>query len=265
VDARKTETDVLVVGAGPTGLMLANWLLKLGVRTVLADGKSGPTRESRALGLQARSLEIYDQLGVADTVQAESTLARRLYLGYESKVFGMLPLGRFARGLTPYEGITFYEQSKNEALLADNLASLGGSVLWNHRLSALEDASGGQGVNAMLAGPDGDLAVHARYCVGTDGGSSTVRTLRGIPFEGVTNPASFFVADATEVRGLSHDGINVRPGTEDFLLGFPMVGAAHIRLIGTVRDTTPTPAPGENNDDGAGTAVVNVTEAEVRE
>ncbi|EMY32896.1 putative FAD-dependent monooxygenase [Arthrobacter crystallopoietes BAB-32] len=262
---RKTETDVLVVGAGPTGLMLANWLLKLGVRTVLADAKSGPTRESRALGLQARSLEIYDQLGVADTVQAESTLARRLYLGYESKVFGMLPLGRFARGLTPYEGITFYEQSKNEALLADNLATLGGSVLWHHRLTALDDEPGGQGVNAVLTGPDGDLAVRARYCVGTDGGSSTVRTLRGIPFEGVTNPASFFVADATQVRGLSHDGVNIRPGTEDFLLGFPMVGDAHIRLIGTVPDTTPAPAPGENNDDGAGTAVVNVTEAEVRE
>jgi len=58
--------DVLVVGAGPTGLMLANWLVKLGVDAILVDGKDGPTRESRALVVQARSLEIYDQLGIGD-------------------------------------------------------------------------------------------------------------------------------------------------------------------------------------------------------
>jgi 2-polyprenyl-6-methoxyphenol hydroxylase-like FAD-dependent oxidoreductase len=257
MDRRQVETEVLVVGAGPTGLMLANWLAKLGIAMVLADGKSGPTRESRALGLQSRSLEIYDQLGLAEAVVADSTRARRLYLGYEAKMFGMLPIGRFARGLTPFEGITFYEQSKNEQLLADSLSVLGTGILWNHRLSALDTAPDGQGVSALLTGPDGEVEVRARYCVGTDGGSSTVRGLRGIPFEGVTNPATFYVADATKVRGLAPDGINVRPGTEDFLLGFPMGGDAHVRLIGTVRDTSgQTLLTSEPNP---------LTEAEVRE
>lgn len=263
MDRRQIETEVLVVGAGPTGLMLANWLAKLGVAMVLADGKSGPTRESRALGLQSRSLEIYDQLGLAEAVVADSTRARRLYLGYEARMFGMLPIGRFARGLTPFEGITFYEQSKNEALLADNLASLGAGVLWNHRLTALDDAPDGRGIVAVLAGPDGEAEVRARYCVGTDGGSSTVRGLRGIPFEGITNPATFYVADATEVRGLATDGVNVRPGTEDFLLGFPMGGDAHVRLIGTVRDTSPPPPEGPSPSLPA--APGTLTEEEVRE
>ena len=60
--------EVLVVGAGPTGLMLANWLTRLGVHVLVVDGKDGPTRESRALVVQARSLEIYDQLGIGDQV-----------------------------------------------------------------------------------------------------------------------------------------------------------------------------------------------------
>ena len=59
--AAELQTDVLIIGAGPTGLMLANWLAKLGIRHIIADGKSGPTRESRALGVHARSMEIYDQ------------------------------------------------------------------------------------------------------------------------------------------------------------------------------------------------------------
>ncbi len=57
-------TDVLIIGAGPTGLMLANWLVRLGLRVLIADSKAGPTRESRAVIVQARSLEVYDQLGM---------------------------------------------------------------------------------------------------------------------------------------------------------------------------------------------------------
>src|ERR1700761_1420243 len=67
--------DVLVAGAGPTGLMLANWLVKLGVDVIVADGKPGPTRESRALVVQARSMEIYDQLEIGDTVAKAASRA----------------------------------------------------------------------------------------------------------------------------------------------------------------------------------------------
>ncbi|HEX5858761.1 MAG TPA: FAD-dependent monooxygenase, partial [Microbacterium sp.] len=66
------ETGVVVVGAGPTGLMLANCLVRLGVSCVLVDAKSGPTRESRAVVLQARTMEVYDQLGLADRVLARA-------------------------------------------------------------------------------------------------------------------------------------------------------------------------------------------------
>ena len=73
--AGELRTDVLVVGAGPSGLMLAVCLARLGVDAVIVDGKDGPTRESRALAVQARTMELYDQLGLVDRVLAERSPA----------------------------------------------------------------------------------------------------------------------------------------------------------------------------------------------
>jgi 2-polyprenyl-6-methoxyphenol hydroxylase-like FAD-dependent oxidoreductase len=227
-------TDVLVVGAGPTGLMLANWLLRLGVRTTVIDGKRGPTRESRALVVQARSMEIYDQLGIVEEVLAQSAQARWLAPGFGSKAFGRIPIGALGEGLTPYPRIYVLEQSRNEQILLDNLRRLDGDVRWEHRLTALESLGGS--VEATVASPGGDVTIRARYCVGADGSASAVRTLRGIPFEGITNEQTFYVTDATEVRGLVPDAVNVRPAEHDFLLAFPMGPHGHFRLIGIVRD-----------------------------
>jgi 2-polyprenyl-6-methoxyphenol hydroxylase-like FAD-dependent oxidoreductase len=231
---REIDTDVLVVGAGPTGLMVANWLTRLGVCTTVVDGKGGPTRESRALVIQARSMEIYDQLGVVDQVLARSAEARWLAPGFEDKAFGRIPIGALGEGLTPYPRIYVLEQSKNEEILLANLRRLGGDVHWEHRLSSVD--STGAGVLATVTSPGGDVTVRARYCVGADGSSSMVRTLRDIPFEGLTNAQTFYVIDAAGVRGLVSDAVNVRPGEHDFLLAFPMGPDEHFRLIGVVRD-----------------------------
>jgi 2-polyprenyl-6-methoxyphenol hydroxylase-like FAD-dependent oxidoreductase len=85
--------DVLVAGAGPTGLMLANWLTTLGVDVLVVDGKDGPTRESRALIVQARSLEIYDQLGLGDQVLDAAERADALAPGFLDRAFGRIPIG----------------------------------------------------------------------------------------------------------------------------------------------------------------------------
>ena len=255
--AAELQTDVLIIGAGPTGLMLANWLAKLDIKHIIADGKSGPTRESRALGVQARSMEIYDQLDLAGTVVAEGTLAEAAVIGFGPRPRGRIPLGRMGRGITPFPGIMFYEQSKNEQLLLQNLQSMGGEVLWECRLAELDIVDSGphadHPVRARLTGPRGEDSVLARYCVGTDGASSTVRASRGIAFEGSTSPHTFFVCDATDVRGLSDDAINIRAGVDEFLLGFPMTGPGHERLIGVVSDPT-AGTQGHNND---GAAVVS--------
>ena len=261
--AAELQTDVLIIGAGPTGLMLANWLAKLDIKHIIADGKSGPTRESRALGVQARSMEIYDQLDLAGTVVAEGNLAEAIIIGFGPRPRGRIPLGRMGRGITPFPGIMFYEQSKNEELLLRNLNALGGEVLWECRLAELDLVDGGahpdHPVRAKLTGPAGEASVRARYCVGADGASSTVRASRGIAFEGSTSPHTFFVCDATDVHGLSHEEVNVRAGIDEFLLGFPMTGSGHERLIGVVSDASAA-SQGHNSDGGA-----DVSEEAIRE
>ncbi|BFU46518.1 FAD-dependent monooxygenase [Krasilnikovia sp. MM14-A1004] len=223
--------DVLVVGAGPTGLMLANWLVKLGVRVVVVDGKPGPTRESRALVVQARSLEVYDQLGLGETVLSAAQRAVALAPGFGDRVFGRIPLGALGEGLTPHPYLEILEQSRNEQILYAHLRELGGDVRWGERLTALAERDGG------VEASTGDTTIRARFCVGADGANSIVRRERGIEFEGITNPHRFYVIDATAVGGLVEAAVNVRPGGDEFLLGFPMAGRGNWRLIGLARDS----------------------------
>lgn len=229
------DTSVVVVGAGPTGLMLAVWLQRSGVPVIVVDSKDGPTRESRALAVQARSMEIYDQLGVIDSVLPQTQTGQAVAFGFGRRVFGRVPLGSLGDGTTPYPRIYVLEQSKNERLLYDHLRRLGGDVLWGHRVTGVSAEPGADGTSVAgvtIEGPEGARQLWSRYCVGADGSSSVVRTLRQISFEGVTNGSTFFVADAVGVVGVVPECINVRPAPRDFLLGFPMGPGDHHRLIG---------------------------------
>ncbi|MFC9561658.1 FAD-dependent monooxygenase [Agromyces sp. NPDC056965] len=236
--AGRIDTDVLVVGAGPSGLMAAVCLAKLGVDVMIVDGKHGPTRESRALAVQARSMELYDQLGLVDRVLAERSTATTVVPGAgRGRPFGRIRLRALGAGVTPFREITVFEQSRTERLLVDALVELGQEVHWGHRLERLELASHGTApaVTATLAGPDGPVTVRARYCIGADGAHSVVRESLGIAFEGATNEHTFYVSDASGVTGLVGDAINVRITAEHFLLAFPM-GPGRARLLGVVRD-----------------------------
>jgi 2-polyprenyl-6-methoxyphenol hydroxylase-like FAD-dependent oxidoreductase len=226
--------EVLVAGAGPTGLMLANWLTRLGVDVLVADGKEGPTRQSRALVVQARSLEIYDQLGVGDEVMRQAGRATALAPGFGPRVFGRIPLGAAGAGLTAYPWIEILEQSRNERILDRHLRELGGQVRWGAAVESVTEADGG--VEARVGGE----TVRARFCVGADGAGSVVRESRKIDFAGVTNPHRFYVIDVSAGAGLVENAINVRPAGPEFLLAFPMAGRGNWRLIGLVEDADVT-------------------------
>jgi 2-polyprenyl-6-methoxyphenol hydroxylase-like FAD-dependent oxidoreductase len=242
------RTDVLVVGAGPSGLMAANVLAKLGVDAIIADAKHGPTRESRALVVQARSMELYDQVGLVDRVIAERGEAVGAVLAFRHRVLGRIPLREFGRGTTPFPEVTVLEQSRNERILVDGLAERGREVHWGLRLVALERGAasvtavfervGGEGESGETdgAGTRGTVRVEARYVIGADGAHSAVRELSGIRFEGVTNEHTFFVADAIGATGLVEGHVNIRMAPDDLLLSFPMGEPGHARIIGLVRD-----------------------------
>jgi 2-polyprenyl-6-methoxyphenol hydroxylase-like FAD-dependent oxidoreductase len=227
------NTDVLIVGAGPAGLMLANWLVKLGVSTLVVDHKAGPTRESRAVIVQARSLEIYDQLGLGEVVDQAGRRVDGLSVWSATEQLGQFTFGAVGAGRTPHPYAFMLEQSENERLLHENLRALGGEVRWNTALESLsQDADG---VTATLRLPDGASAqVRAGYLAGADGAGSTVRQALDVPFEGSTNPHLFYVADTVAEGGLASGQVTVKLGARLFLIGFPMSGDKRFRLIGIV-------------------------------
>lgn len=228
--------DVLVVGAGPTGLMAAMVLARNGVGVEIVDPKSGPTRESRALGVQARSMELYAQLGLVDQVLSESYTAPALQLGWQDRPTRRIELSMLQQQVSDYPGLHVFEQSRNERLLAgalvEPLAGQGREVRWGERLVDLITAT--DGVHA-LTDKAGELTqIHARWCIGADGSGSLVRRLLDIPYDGVTDPGRFWVADAREVSGLPDGVISLRFGADDLLLAFPLGGDGHYRLLGVV-------------------------------
>lgn len=212
-------------------------LARLGIGVVVVDAKAGPTRESRALALQARSMEIYDQLGLVDRVLAECDRAPQIVPGFRNRPFTPISFATFGRTLTPYPGIYILEQSRNEQILTDAFRSGDGDLRWRHRLIDLRtDTPGTHPVRATLETPDGTATVEARWCIAADGASSSVREQLDIPFEGATNPLRFYVADAREVTGLIENSVNLRFSPDRFLLAFPMGAPGHHRLIGVAAD-----------------------------
>lgn len=241
MESNQREVDVCVIGAGPTGLMAANWLERLGVDAVVIDGKDGPTRESRALGVQARTMEIYAQLGVVDEVLAQAVPANELRPGVGRHAWSAVPLDRIGRGLTRYPGIHILEQHANEQILASRLEAQGRPVHWNTRMTSI--AQDDERVQVAVTQPDGSTGGYsARYVIAADGASSPTRGQLGIGFSGATNAKVFYVVDAQGVSGTA-SGINVRLAGDDFLLTFPMSAPGlpkRVRLLGILRDAPGT-------------------------
>jgi 2-polyprenyl-6-methoxyphenol hydroxylase-like FAD-dependent oxidoreductase len=225
--------DVLVVGAGPTGLMLANQLVRHGVRPLIVDRHAGPVRETRALGVQARTLEIYQRLGIVDQALALGTRADGANLWIEGRRAARVPFGDIGGSLSPFPYLFILGQDDNERLLGDRLRAEGIDVQWRRELVALEPHD--DGVVATLRGPDGrDERVDARWVAGCDGARSAVRELNGIGFPGAPYEHVFFVADVQARGPMAAGELNVYLWRDGFHLFFPMRGERHWRVVGIV-------------------------------
>ncbi len=119
------DADVLVVGAGPTGLMLANQLVRRGVRVQIIDRHAGPSLQTRALGVQARTLEIYAKLGIADQALKLGKRGTGATLWAQGRKIGRLPLSERGLDDTPYPYILILGQDDNEKIMGENLGKLG--------------------------------------------------------------------------------------------------------------------------------------------
>ena len=227
------DTDVLVVGAGPTGLMLASQLARRGVRVSILDRHSGPALQTRALGVQARTLEIYAHLGIAERALALGTRATGANMWARGRRAARVPFGDIGRSVSPYPFLLILGQDDNEHLLGDALRGLGVTVEWNTELVGL--AQEPDRVVARVKQPDGTVReVTAAWVAGCDGTRSAVRELNGIAFLGAPYEQVFFVADTRMTGPMVPVEVNVYLWPQGFHLFFPMRGADHWRLVGIV-------------------------------
>ncbi|HKW84312.1 MAG TPA: FAD-dependent monooxygenase [Burkholderiaceae bacterium] len=227
------DTDVLIVGAGPTGLMLANQLVRRGVRTLIVDRHAGPSQQTRALGVQARTLEIYAQLGIVERALALGKRGTGANLWADGRKTARVPLGDAGRSVTPYPYILILGQDDNERIMGERLHEAGLTVQWNTELLAL--AQHADHASVTLKDPDGSTrAISAAWVAGCDGAHSAVRERNGIAFDGAPYEHVFFVADVDVTGNMVAEEVNVYLWRAGFHLFFPMRGKDHWRIVGIV-------------------------------
>jgi 2-polyprenyl-6-methoxyphenol hydroxylase-like FAD-dependent oxidoreductase len=233
--AATRDTNVLIVGAGPTGLVLALWLSRLGVRVRIVDKTAEPGTTSRAVAVQARTLELYSQIGLADAVleRGWKTIAVNLWVAGKKAAHAVF--GDMGAGLSPFPYALIFPQDEHERLLIDRLAKAGVHIERQTELLGFEAEA--DRVLARLKRPDAaSETCEAAYIAGCDGAHSAVREALKIGFPGGTYDHLFYVADV-EASGATMNGeLHVALDRTDFLAVFPLKGKGRARLIGTMRE-----------------------------
>ncbi|QAU24525.1 FAD-dependent oxidoreductase [Dyella sp. M7H15-1] len=229
------HSDVLITGAGPTGLVLALWLTRLGVKVHIIDKTSAPGTTSRALAVQARTLELYRQLDLSDAVIERGHQVPAINLWVKGEKTTRLAIETIGSDLTPYPFLQIFPQDQHEMLLVERLEKLGVTVQRQTELLGFDDS--GECVLARLKGPDGsEQSWETSYIAGCDGARSRVREVIGTGFPGGTYRQVFYVADVEAVGPSMNGELNIDLDESDFLAVFPLAATGQARLIGTVRD-----------------------------
>ena len=246
--------EVLIVGAGPTGLVLALWLTRIGVRVRIIDKTAGPGTTSRALAVQARTLELYRQLDLTDAVIANGVRGQAMNLWVQGERRARVPLGAIGDGLTPYPYLQVFPQDEHERLLCGRLEALGVRV--QRRSELMEFSDDGTRIRARIHTPEGGQETcEADYIVGCDGAHSMVRQGIGADFPGGTYRQVFYVADIEGSGPAINGELNVALDAADFILIFPMAGNGRARLVGVVSDERAGRAEALTFEDASRTAI----------
>jgi 2-polyprenyl-6-methoxyphenol hydroxylase-like FAD-dependent oxidoreductase len=228
--------DVLIVGAGPTGLALATQLQSFGARFRIIDRLHDRSRESRALAVQARTLELLQMLGVGERLVARGKTSTRLQLHLEGRAVASVTIGDMGAVDTRFPFILFVSQAETEAVLNDYLIASGVRIERGEELVSFERED--DGLRCVLQRGGGQQErVYTRFLIGCDGAHSAVRKHSGIAFEGGTYPQNFALGDVEADGPLEPDAINSFAGGGGVAMFFPLGWPTTWRVIAMAADT----------------------------
>jgi 2-polyprenyl-6-methoxyphenol hydroxylase-like FAD-dependent oxidoreductase len=201
---RSDARPILVIGAGPTGLAAALELARLGRPVRIVDKKATRSQHSKAIGVNARTLELLEPSGMAERLLASGLRIRRLTFRSGERRLATIELARVAHR---YNFMLALLQGETERLLEQRLAECGTEVEWRTEFRRLE--AGPDRVRAELIADGEERTVAADYLIGADGARSAVRHALGLPFEGETDPAEWWLADVRMAWTFGHAEVEV--------------------------------------------------------
>lgn len=233
-----TATDVLIVGAGPVGLTLANDLLRRGIRCRLIDSAPHAMQKTKAVGVMPKTLELLAKLGVAQQAIKQGLKAAIFYPYSDGKRLARIDFGEHLVD-SPYPYVLMLPQHQTEGVLTEHLRSQGGTAEWQVELTAFTQDD--QGVEAILRHYDGqEERCRSGWLVGCDGAHSTVRHLLGLDFLGTAFEQSFAVGNVHVDWYLPYDEIFAFVHEGSFIAYFPMVDKRCRIVIAYELDKAPT-------------------------
>lgn len=231
-----SKTQVVIIGAGPTGLSMAVQLLRYKIDFIILEKNQKTTPFSKAVVVQARTLEIFQELGLAKKAINQGQIATGLNLFNKGKQKAKVNLSGLGKGLSPFPFALSLEQSKTEKLLVDYLLENQKEILWQSEFSHFTQNE--DGVTVFYTDRLGkEQKIEAEYLVGCDGASSEIRHQMGLSFEGDTAPKIFYVADVKlKSTVINTDELFMFMIEKGFILFFPMEGKGHFRVVGILSE-----------------------------
>jgi len=226
------DTDVLIVGAGPTGLTLSVALGLRGVRAMVIDRLGAGANTSRAAVVHARTLEVLEKLDVARRLVPQGIQSQRFTIRDRDRV--LAPIG-FEQLPTQYPYALMVSQAVTERVLSERLAETGASVQRGRALVALE-----QDAESATVTLDDGSRLRARFVVGADGMRSKVREIVQIPFRGASYDESFVLADVHLSGGVPSDEVILFFSPAGMVVVAPLPDGVH-RIVATVEDAPEHP------------------------
>ncbi len=221
------QVDVLIVGAGPTGLTLALTLARYGISFEIIDRKTTPSNNSRAIGIQPRTIEVFSRLDVAKEVLDRARTIEKGNLYFSGQWTAKL---EFSRLVTPYPFVTLLRQNETEAILEAALNEHGHYVQRGEALVSLTHYP--SRVLAHLES-DSNRTIEAKYVVAADGANSSIRRMLALPFSGKSFKESWVLADMKAKWNISREEVHIFFSDRGVLEVFPLTDDT-IRITGNL-------------------------------